>query len=188
MNHTGRAFGLLSEKFQTTYLKALILLLQFTLRLPFPSSSPVRWPLPPRISTQGERGRCWIRFLSHRGLRWSCVSAVRDPPLCVNSVPGLRPSHDVFFLTPPSALQDFLLVSVLCDFSSPRFAPVAFKWSLRCMSQLSGGTRGPIWLFLWSHESFWSPTGKTAAWTPQRNYHYSLSVNPPRGHGKGSSF
>ena len=137
-------------------MKALKLLLHFTLRLPFPSSSAVRWPYLPRICNQGERGRCWLRLLSHRGLRWSRVPAVRDPPLSVKSVPGLRPSHDVFLLTPPSALQDFLLASVLCGF--PPLGLLLCPSSVPCFG---GGGHGVRFGFSSDHTSrFGAPAEK----------------------------
>lgn len=123
------------------------------------------------------------------GLRWFRVPDF--PPAFILSETVIP--HIMFFLNPSFcfasfALQYFLLVSVFSLFSTPQLPPEVRISSLR----RGRGAQEVQFNFSSDHEYFKSPRGKqqleyqsAATKSPQRNYHYSLSVNAPRGLRKG---
>lgn len=129
--------------------RSTALFIQFSLRLTFPPSSPVRWPYLSRISYQAQWGKCWHRLpVSYDwGEVGSLLSDVLPPAFILSQ--AVIP-HMMFFLNPSFCFA----VSVFCCLFplGSRLQP----WSVPAVhvSTLRAGAWGPTWLFPRSHEWF----------------------------------
>lgn len=152
-----------------------------------------------RISYQAEGQKHWHRLSVSQdwGEVGSQLSDIR-PPSCLCFVPDCHPSHGVFFLTslsvlPPLPLNTFFQFRYFSVylFSAPFLQP----WSLPAgnVSSIRGGHEAQFG-FLSDPWGRLEPGGgrrqresrSAATRSSQRTYRCSLSVNPPRGLGRGS--